>query len=262
MLASEDLITAAAESPTFRARSSRRRGLLAALRAPVARMRALPHSAGMLRAVLFDLDGTLHDRASSVRLLLEAQYRQFASELRGVACEQYVQRALELDNHGYRDKRLVFTVLAAELGLEPALAPALTAHFFEAYAAHARAFPEALRVLAALRERGMRLAVITNGRQRVQQQKLERLGFAPLMDAVLISEVEGLKKPEYPNFPARAPAPGGDGGGGAICRRSSGDRREGRCRRGSIGGLAPYPGLAAAGRAALRESRGALPVAL
>ena len=62
----------------------------------------------MVRAVLFDLDGTLHDRASSVRLLFEAQYTQFESELPGVSREQYVRRALELDNHGYRDKREVF----------------------------------------------------------------------------------------------------------------------------------------------------------
>ena len=95
---------------------------------------------------------TARIRARSVRSLLEAQHGQFAAELGEISREQYVHRALELDNHGYRDKRLVFTVLATELGLDPALAPALTAYFFDAYAAHTRAFPEALRVLAALRE--------------------------------------------------------------------------------------------------------------
>jgi putative hydrolase of the HAD superfamily len=149
----------------------------------------------MLRAVLFDLDGTLHDRASSVRLLLEAQYRQFEDALHMVSSEQYVRRVLALDDHGYRDKTEVFGAIASELRLDPALVPALTAQFFAAYAAHSRAFPEAVGVLSALRARGLKLAIVTNGKESVQQQKIERLGFAPLMDAVLISEREGVKKP-------------------------------------------------------------------
>lgn len=150
----------------------------------------------MLRAILFDLDGTLHDRETTVRLLFAAQHAQFEAELSGVSRERYVERLLLLDEHGYREKSQVFALLAAELGFDAALAPTLTAHFFEAYPDHAVAFPEATRVLASLRAAGFELGIITNGKQIVQQRKIDRLGFAPLVDTILISESEGIKKPD------------------------------------------------------------------
>jgi putative hydrolase of the HAD superfamily len=158
---------------------------------------------GMLRAILFDLDGTLHDRAHTVRSLFEAQHRQFEAELRSVPREEYVRRMLVLDNYGYREKTEAFGELASELGLDAALAPVLAAHFFDTYAGHVRAFPEVLHVLSALRGRGLKLGIVTNGRQSVQQQKIDRLGLAALVDTVSISEAEGLKKP-HPQIFQRA----------------------------------------------------------
>jgi putative hydrolase of the HAD superfamily len=150
----------------------------------------------MPRAILFDLDGTLHDRETTVRALFEAQHARFEAELAGVTRERYLERALALDEHGYRDRDRVFALLARELGLVAALAPRLTANFYEEYPEHAVAFPEATAVLAALRARGFRLGIITNGKQLVQQRKIDRLGFAPLVDVVVISESEGVKKPD------------------------------------------------------------------
>ena len=46
----------------------------------------------MIKAVLFDLDGTLLDRDSTVRLLLRDQYETFATHLGHVDRDVFVSR--------------------------------------------------------------------------------------------------------------------------------------------------------------------------
>jgi hypothetical protein len=66
-------------------------------------MTALP-SLKAIRAVLFDLDGTLLDRASSLELFLNRQYDRFEASLSQIDRRVYVQTLIELDNHGYTPK--------------------------------------------------------------------------------------------------------------------------------------------------------------
>ena len=68
-----------------------------------------------MKAVLFDLDGTLHDRNATIRDWLEVHRREFA--LPGA----YSARFLKLDDYGYRSKREVMTRLVDELGLPHAV---------------------------------------------------------------------------------------------------------------------------------------------
>ena len=46
----------------------------------------------------------------------------------------------------------------------------------------------------------MKLAVITNGLEVRQQRKMDALGITTWFDAILISEVEGVKKPDAEIF--------------------------------------------------------------
>lgn len=150
--------------------------------------------------VLFDLDGTLYDRDGAVRELASLQYAAFAEQLGPVSAERYVERWLELDDHGLGDKRSLHGVLARELGLSEALGEALREHFQDTYPRLGRAFPDALSTLAALKDRGLPLALVTNGTVRSQETKVGRLGLEPFFDAVLISEREGVRKPERAIF--------------------------------------------------------------
>jgi putative hydrolase of the HAD superfamily len=150
----------------------------------------------MLKGVLFDLDGTLFDRDSAVRGVFAAQYRAFQAELGGVEPERYVERLVELDDHGHGDKRTTFGRLVRELGLDSSLADRLTEHFREVYPQFGAPFPDALSTLRELRARGIAIALVTNGRADTQAAKVARLGLEPLLDATLISEREGLSKPD------------------------------------------------------------------
>jgi len=146
-------------------------------------------------AVLFDLDGTLFDRDASFLELVRVQYQAFEA-LKQVPCETFVQRVVELDEHGYADKAAVYREIAREFGLAPDLSDHLSAHFQETYASFSRAFPETPYVLAGLRAQGIKLGIITNGSTRMQEEKIRQLGIADRVDAILVSEREGLRKPD------------------------------------------------------------------
>jgi len=148
------------------------------------------------KAVLFDLDGTLFDRDASFLELVQAQYREFLTELAGVTKEAFVRRLVELDEHGYADRLAVYREIATELGLPHSLAARLTTHFHDTYASFSKCFPEVPATLASLRRNGQKLGIITNGSTNMQERKVHELGIADLMDELLISEKEGLRKPD------------------------------------------------------------------
>jgi putative hydrolase of the HAD superfamily len=149
-----------------------------------------------VKGVLFDLDGTLFDRDTAVRDLFAAQFREFQGQLGGITSEHYVERLIELDGHGHADKRVVFGTLVRELGLDSELGDVLEDHYREIYPAFGAPFPDALPTLRELRARGIAIGLVTNGRADVQAAKVQRLGLEPLLDATLISEREGLNKPD------------------------------------------------------------------
>jgi putative hydrolase of the HAD superfamily len=148
------------------------------------------------KAVLFDLDGTLFDRDASFLELLSAQYQTFAVSLEPIPRDVFIQRIVELDEHGYVEKTVVYREIVSEFGLPQTLAGRLNAHFQDAYGSFSRCFPEVPSALAALRTDGLQLGIITNGSSRMQEQKIRQLGIADLVDEVLISEREGLRKPD------------------------------------------------------------------
>ena len=55
----------------------------------------------MIKAVLFDMDGTLWDRDGAVQQLAAAQHRAH-SALANISRDQFVERVLTLDAHGLR----------------------------------------------------------------------------------------------------------------------------------------------------------------
>jgi putative hydrolase of the HAD superfamily len=156
----------------------------------------------MIKAFLFDLDATLFDRETCVREVVTAQHQAFQCELAGIDAAVYCARVLTLDAHGYGKKDAVYRQIGAELGLPEALAARLLADFWERYDAAGRLFDDVLPALTGLRAAGLQLAVITNGATARQQGKIDRLGLSEFFrsDAVLISEREGVRKPERAIF--------------------------------------------------------------
>ena len=150
----------------------------------------------MIRAVLFDLDGTLFGRDLCMRALVREQYSAFEGRLENVGVDYFVGRVLELDEHGYRRKSEVYEAVACECGLPPGMAAELTVDFRARYHAYCRPHDGVHATLEELKRRGKKTGVITNGTRTIQEGTIDALGVRQLLDVVLVSEVEGVRKPD------------------------------------------------------------------
>lgn len=140
-----------------------------------------------MKAVLFDLDGTLHDRAATIRQWLEGHARRFDLP------PGYASRFTELDDFGYRPKREVTALLVEEFGLQHH--PDRLFDDFWTHVDAAQAMPHAHDVLRTLRERGVKTSVVTNGWEEAQTRTLDACGLVGLVDDVIVSHSVGLNKP-------------------------------------------------------------------
>lgn len=153
-----------------------------------------------IKAVFFDLDGTLYDRDRLASELFEQQYALFAAELRDVSRERFIADVLAMDDHGHGPKEAGYRALVASWGLDAGLADRLLAHFREAYDRHCHLTEDVRYSLEELRRRGLKLAVITNGTSTMQRRKLGALGIEHFFAAILVSEDEGVRKPDAEIF--------------------------------------------------------------
>jgi len=153
-----------------------------------------------MRAILFDLDGTLFDRDATVQRVLAWQVAAFRAELPSGRAPEFIARVTALDAHGHHDKRDVYERIARQFGLDEGCCDRLIETFWQQYHALALAMPDAVPVLEALRSRGFRTGIVTNGTSAVQDGTIDALGLRPRVDAVLVSEREGLRKPDAALF--------------------------------------------------------------
>lgn len=149
-----------------------------------------------MRAVLFDLDETLLDRTASLRAFLPDQYRRLARKLGEVTQAAWCARFLALDARGSVHKSVVYPALLAEFGGDASAAAELLDDYLQHCCRHARPFDGMAATLAGLRERGLRLGIVSNGETVFQNRHVAALGLHELVDAVLVSQAEGLRKPD------------------------------------------------------------------
>lgn len=143
-----------------------------------------------LKAIIFDLDGTLIDSALDLRdavnaLLVEEGLRQVdldeVKSMIGDGAAKLVERA----------------ILAT--GGDLSRLPALVARFLQIYEAnashHTRAYPGVEETLAGLRRLGLPLAVVTNKPYAATIEILEALGLRASFDAVVGGDTLPERKP-------------------------------------------------------------------
>ncbi len=151
-----------------------------------------------VRAVIFDLDDTLFEQrqwlAGAYLLVGEWMKERFGSDPSEV-------RALLL---GYASRYSsasgnLFNLLLADMGIEetPERLAGMIDAFYRYRPEHLDTYPGTVPTLKCLMSAGLKLAVITNGREDIQTDKLRALGIAECFDLVLVSKAcgEGWEKP-------------------------------------------------------------------
>ncbi|WP_267354263.1 MULTISPECIES: HAD family hydrolase [unclassified Methylobacterium] len=154
----------------------------------------------MIDAILFDLDETLLDRTNSLQAFVRDQFERHANHLDHVRSDEWCTRFLVLDSRGHVHKSVVYANILAEFGGRAEYADTLLADYRARCARFAQPFDGMVEVLKELRARGLALGIVTNGETVFQSRHVEALELNRLVDAVLISEREGLRKPDAALF--------------------------------------------------------------
>ena len=149
----------------------------------------------MIKAVLFDLDGTLLDRASSLISFARQQHQRYKA-LQLISQEDYVSAFVALDDNGQVWKDKVYQQLIELYGLSGVTWEFLLQDYVEGFAIACIGLPNMILMLKALSAKNYRLGVITNGRSPFQEQNIQALGIQPFFSTVLVSEAVGLRKPD------------------------------------------------------------------
>lgn len=162
-----------------------------------------------LGAVVFDLDDTLHNDTHAYQSAA-CDVAEEIGAAHGVSAkaifESYIDhtsrywRALSVEhlNTPIADSRYVlWSAALRSVGIDD---DATTRKAAERYGVRRRSyytpFPGTLELLAALRQHGLKLGLITNGFAETHYEKLELLGLGAEFDAVLCADEVGMVKPD------------------------------------------------------------------
>lgn len=155
-----------------------------------------------MRVICFDLDDTLYKEID----YLKSAYREIAEYAAGycTGCSDSVNiLAIKAYNRmldAYREGLNAFGELNRFLGLELPISDYL--YIYRNHKPKIALSEDVVRTLDALKEQGVRIGLITDGRSIQQRNKIETLGLSRWIDAMdmVISEEFGSEKPALVNY--------------------------------------------------------------
>jgi putative hydrolase of the HAD superfamily len=163
-----------------------------------------------IEIVLFDLDDTLHDDTYAYHTAAEEVAREVAAEhgIDALALKAaYIAEAegfwhrLSVDDlqtklAGVRASMWQAALENVGAGGDPELAER-SAERYNAYRVkYFTLFPGAIDLLRALRERGMKLGIVTNGLSETHREKIALLQISEYFDAIFLADEVGMVKPD------------------------------------------------------------------
>jgi putative hydrolase of the HAD superfamily len=150
----------------------------------------------MVKAVIFDLDGTLLNRDASIQKFIEYQYKRLQQWLSHIPKESYIARFIELDDRGYVWKDAVYQQMVKEFELIGITWEDLLEDYMNHFHKSCVPFPHLVWMLEELKRKSLKLGIITNGKGQFQMHSIKALGIEGYFDMILISEWEGISKPD------------------------------------------------------------------
>ena len=154
----------------------------------------------MIKGVVFDLDHTLFDRYATFRATLPELYKALKNEIpENVLLEDFVEGVIE------SEKKYIyhsFDLIADNIFKKGIFSRKMSGKEFWGYVCKhcwikaAVKYPFTEPMLIKLREMGLKIGIITNGRTETQQVKIDLLGIGKFVDETIICDSLGVQKPE------------------------------------------------------------------
>ena len=162
-----------------------------------------------IRAVLFDLDDTLHDDTYAYTTAAQEVAAEVAAEhgIDALALKKAYIAEAEGFWHRLTPKELktklsqwranMWSNALRSVGLDDARLAERSASNYHVYRKKYYAlFPGALDLLRELKERGIKLALLTNGVSETHREKITLLQIAEYFDAIFLADEVGMVKPD------------------------------------------------------------------
>jgi putative hydrolase of the HAD superfamily len=163
------------------------------------------------KAILFDLDDTIISFSGSSDACWQEVCERYALHVPGLTPDRLLKAILEYA-HWYWDdatrhkrgrldlrqaRREVLAGAFISLKIDnPALANEIADAFSSLRETSISLFPGTVETLTTLRNRGIKLGLITNGDSKGQRLKINTFGLEPYFDCILIEGENGFGKPE------------------------------------------------------------------
>ena len=151
----------------------------------------------MIKALIFDYDGTLSNRTESVYCFFNDYLRPFVPQLSDIEFEAMVQDLMYFDVNGINEFDLRMPPFMDRYGhlFPEGFEEDFKKNFIAKVWSYNILKEETLEVLEKLKER-YKLALLSNGSSTVQHNKIDHVGIEKYFDVVVVSGDVGIHKPD------------------------------------------------------------------
>ena len=118
----------------------------------------------MIKAILFDLDGTILDRKSSLIKFIDYQYEKFIGYLNHIDKNTFKSKFIELDQNGYVWKDIVYAQLIDIFNITGLNVNDLIDDYIHNFCEQCLPYPNLINTLDILNSNNYKLGIITNGK--------------------------------------------------------------------------------------------------
>jgi haloacid dehalogenase superfamily, subfamily IA, variant 3 with third motif having DD or ED/haloacid dehalogenase superfamily, subfamily IA, variant 1 with third motif having Dx(3-4)D or Dx(3-4)E len=156
-----------------------------------------------LKGIVFDMDQTLYDREASDLVAMERYFNDERPRFKPGITLDYAQKAMQradrLGGHFGWQRIVEYLKEAGVFSIVPDPAE-ICAHFQVSYGSISVPYKDTIPSLLKLREMGLRVGLITNGKETNQWPKIRHLNIEKCFDAILIGSDPATCKPNAAIF--------------------------------------------------------------
>lgn len=150
-----------------------------------------------IETILFDLDDTLLNGKKSARIYARKFADSYKDNLNYYVSDEQIEDILQLKGKNFMSRERLFITLYQNYPwiVKPTL-PEILEFWAENYPKSSVLYDGLDEILQTIIEKGIKIAVVTNGPSAFQNAKIDQLGLRKYVKEFIISEEVGFKKPE------------------------------------------------------------------